>query len=213
MESIKAALNWPTLFFPFPAPLAILGPKHYFTTTIYPHTKSLQNKAFEGTSLHWNPRMANMNIWKVSFQKAFKLSLYTIILSNAHRLKICKCKNFTSLSTHVSEQEEKLQHVEVLVGIPHKWGILIKQNQIWIALKEKKKLGLLQTQAVASKSILYTYCIRVPQLTSSNCTIHVKSNHYLLPAEDLTHTLVYLIQRNNVVLEDQSFAACSRMPG
>lgn len=59
-------------------------PNTIFTTTIYPHTKSLQNKAFEGTSLHWNPKMANMNIWKVSFQKAFKLSFYTIILSNAH---------------------------------------------------------------------------------------------------------------------------------
>lgn len=96
-------------------------------------------------------------------------------------LKICKYKIFTSLGTHVSEQKEKLRHVEVSVRIPHKWGILIKQKQIWIALKGKK-IALLQTQVVVSKSLLYRHCIRVPQLTPSNCTIHAKNNHYLLPA-------------------------------
>lgn len=73
-------------------------------------------------------------------QKAVEFYTYTIILLNNHTPKIRKCKIFTSLSAHVSEQEEKLQHVEVSFGIPHKWGILIKQNQIWMALKEKTKL-------------------------------------------------------------------------
>lgn len=91
-------------------------------------------------------------------QKTFEFYPYTIILLKTNTPKICKCKIFTSLSAHVSEQEKKLQHVKVSFGITHKWGILIKQNQIWIALKEKTKL-------VCSKSRLYflqVYYYRLP---------------------------------------------------
>lgn len=81
-------------------------------------------------------------IWtfRMYLQKTFEFYPYTIILLKTNTPKICKCKIFTSLCAHVSEQEKKLQHVEVSFGIPHKWGILIKQNQIWMALKEKTKL-------------------------------------------------------------------------
>lgn len=111
-------------------------PNTLFATTIYPDMKSLQNRAFKGNSSPKQP------IWTLGryLQKAFEFYPYTIILLKTNTPKICKCKIFTSLSAHVSEQEKKITTHWGFIWDSHKWGILIKQDEIWIALKEKTKL-------------------------------------------------------------------------
>lgn len=125
------------LFFAFPGPLALILSQTLFLKQLHIHISSPYRRR-PLKELHWNPKMANTNVWKVIFSKTIQaLPLYHHPLT--HTLKICKCKIFTSLSTHVSEQEEKLRHVEVSIGIPHKWVILIKQKQIWDCIERKKK--------------------------------------------------------------------------
>lgn len=87
VESTKAALNWPALlFFAFSAPLASHCPNHSIFIAVYPHTKAPYwvRSLKKLTVLRWNLKIANMNIWKKSSLKAFRLSLSTIILPNVH---------------------------------------------------------------------------------------------------------------------------------
>lgn len=86
-----------------------------------------------------------MKISKVS-QKTFELYPYIIILLKTNTPKYASVKLLLALVHMFQSRKKKIQHVEVSFGIPHKWGILIKQNQIWMALKEKTKLACFKSR-------------------------------------------------------------------